>query len=152
MPTVTAGLMQAEVDMRIVQAVQIAVARDLVGTLVWLFHRGRNAAGRDDSELASLEAGALLVTPYAFIYDMPMVTHAAIWAAERGAPDAGPGEFSRWVRRWRPTLLPMFMVGGVSRGGPVGAAVLLALFVVIVGAALKDGRSSPDRQAQPSRT
>jgi Glycosyltransferase family 87 len=139
MPTVTAGLMEAGVDARIVQVAQTAVALAVVGTLVWLFHRARKT-GPNDIDLAALQVGVFLVTPYAFIYDMPMVTNAAICAVEHGAPKAGPLRFLKVGAPVAAYVLPIFMLGGVQRGWPVGAAVLLALFAVIMSAALNDVR------------
>jgi hypothetical protein len=151
MPTVTAGLMDAGVDARIVQMAQMAVALAVVGTLAWLFHRARKFAGPSDIDLAALQVGVFLVTPYAFIYDMPMVTNAAICAVERGLPDAGRWRLLKVGAPMAAYMLPMFMLGGALRGWPVGAAVLLALFAVIASAALNDAQLRPKGKVHPSK-
>jgi hypothetical protein len=150
MPTVTAGLLEAGVEVRIVQIAQIAVALTVIATLVWLFHRAGKKVGASDIDLAALQVGAFLVTPYAFIYDMPMVTNAAICAAARGMPDAGPWRFLKVGAPVAAYMLPIFMLSGALRGGPVGAAVLLVLFAVIASAALNEAQPSPDCEAGAS--
>ncbi len=70
--------MEAGVDARSVQIAQVAVALAVVGTLVWLFHRARKTTAPEDIDLAALQVEVFLVTPYTFIYDMPMVTNAAV--------------------------------------------------------------------------
>jgi hypothetical protein len=90
MPTVLAALLQqgvAPAAAQLAQWVSAAVAAAIVWTL---FRSGpRQLAG------AGLLVAALLATPYAFVYDMPIVATAVIWfVAERHrAGDAlGTGE------------------------------------------------------------
>ncbi len=90
MPTVLAALLQQGVAPATAQLVQWA-ATAAAAAIVWtLFRSGpRQLAG------AGLLAASLLATPYAFVYDMPIVTTAVIWlVAERHrAGDAlGTGE------------------------------------------------------------
>jgi hypothetical protein len=85
MPTVTANLLSLGIARDIVQPVQILVSV-IVAATVWLCFR-RDAG---DEAVAVLLVGTILATPYAFIYDMPMVAGAACLAlrarAARGQP------------------------------------------------------------------
>jgi Glycosyltransferase family 87 len=72
-PTVTANLTFLGVELGIARIVQISVAV-LVGIVIWLcFRRGVTLLAT-----AALLVGTFLATPYAFLYDMPMLTNAAL--------------------------------------------------------------------------
>jgi hypothetical protein len=110
MPTVLAALLQlgvAPVTAQLAQWVSAAVAAAVVWTL---FRSGpRQLAG------AGLLAAAFLATPYAFVYDMPIVATAVIWVvAERHrAGDAlGTGEVLVMMSAM---LSPIALVAGTSR-------------------------------------
>jgi len=90
MPTVLAALLQQGVAPGAAQLAQWVTAAVAAATVWTLFRSGpRQLAG------AGLLVAALLATPYAFVYDMPIVATAVIWfVAERHrAEDAlGTGE------------------------------------------------------------
>lgn len=135
MPTVTAGLRGAGASPAVAAFVQLLVAAAVVAALVVLFHRNRSAPSPSTLDTAALQVGVFLTTPYAFIYDMPMVSAAVVaLAAARLAPD----------QTWRPgerviTLagyaLPLLLFSGPLKTVPLGPIVLAALFVVLVRAA-----------------
>jgi len=141
MPTITAGLMDAGLPQGVAQAVQVVAALGAVGVLAWLFHRARKA-GPGELEAAALQVGALLATPYAFIYDMPMVTPVAATAFQRGMSETGGWRIAAVGAPLLAYALPLLMLQGALKGWPVGAAVLVALFVVTVKAAASDAASA----------
>ncbi len=137
MPTVTATLMQTGVAIPVVQIVQSAVTLGVGAVLIWLFHRSRHWAEPAAMDIAALQVGVFLVSPYAFLYDMPMVTDAAITSGARGT---APGPW-RVVNAGLPLVafvLPVLMLGAAAHGWPIGAAVLCGLFGVIARAAWRD--------------
>jgi hypothetical protein len=136
MPSITAGLMAAGATQRAAQIIQAALSIAAASAVGWLFHRARRT-GAGELDAAAVQVGAFIVTPYAFIYDMPMVAAAAVtafqWAAVR------PGRW-RFVAAGAPLLaymLPLVMLQGALKGWPIGAVTLLALFISIVIAAVR---------------
>jgi hypothetical protein len=72
-PTVTAGLMFLGVNPTAARIVQLCVAT-AVATIIWMcFRRGVTILAT-----AALLVGTFLATPYAVVYDLPMVTSAVI--------------------------------------------------------------------------
>src|SRR5262249_8762812 len=72
-PTITANLTFLGVDMAIARIVQIFVAV-LVAIIIWFcFRRGVTLLAT-----AVLLVGTVLATPYAFLYDLPIVTNAVL--------------------------------------------------------------------------
>lgn len=73
MPTIIANLTFVGLDLPVARVIQIAVAIVVAGIIWACFHRG-------PTNLASsaLLVGTFLATPYAFVYDMPMVTNAIL--------------------------------------------------------------------------
>jgi hypothetical protein len=73
MPTIIANLTFLGVDLPMARSIQAAVAV-AVAVIIWLcFRRGVTNLGS-----AALLVGTFLATPYAFVYDMPMVTNAIL--------------------------------------------------------------------------
>lgn len=136
--------------------VQTAAAL-LAGLGVWLcWRRGTGRLAR-----AALQAGCFLVTPYAFFYDLPIVTGALInIVLERQEADAafGAGEVLALLAA---VLLPGLMIVGPGHV-PWAGLVLPALFALIVVRALRAGPTcgpaqgpggappGPTRPAQPA--
>jgi len=71
-PTVTTNLVVLGVDLAVAQLVQISAAVVVAG-VIWVFFR----RGVTLLATAALLVGTFLATPYAFVYDMPMLTNAA---------------------------------------------------------------------------
>ena len=72
-PTVTTNLVVLGVDLAVAQLVQISAAVVVAG-VIWVFFR----RGVTLLATAALLVGTFLATPYAFVYDMPMLTNAAL--------------------------------------------------------------------------
>ncbi|HVC56468.1 MAG TPA: glycosyltransferase family 87 protein [Stellaceae bacterium] len=74
MPTVWASLLQLGFTQQAAWAGQL-LATLAVAAVVWFCFR----QGATPLAIAALLVGAFLTTPYAFVYDMPMVSTAVIW-------------------------------------------------------------------------
>jgi len=135
MPTITGGLRGVGLTGPLVGVVQGVGAAIAVIALALLFHHGRGREGPSALEAATVQVGVFLATPYAFVYDMPMVSAAvAALVAARLSPD----------QTWRPGErlialagygLPLALLSGGFKTVPVGPIVLTALFAVLVRAA-----------------
>jgi alpha-1,2-mannosyltransferase len=135
MPTVSAALRSAGASPTVLSVAQLLVAGAVTVTLLALFHHGRRSPAPSALDSAALQVGVFLTTPYAFIYDMPMVSAAAVTlAAARLAPgrDWRPGER---VLALTGFCLPMFIFSGVFKGIPLGPVILIPLFALLVRAA-----------------
>jgi hypothetical protein len=76
MPTIIKNLTFLGVDLFVARRIQLAVAVFIAG-IIWLcFRHGVTNLG-----IAALLVGTFLATPYAFVYDMPMVTNAILAVA-----------------------------------------------------------------------
>ena len=141
MPTVTASLLAAGAGRGVAQILQTLVAVGVVACLWLVFRRGarmggapRKVSGPRELDVAALQVGVFLATPYAFIYDLPMVASAVATTLEACA---------RAGRTWRPgettvllagLLLPIVMLSGAAGAWPVGPVTLALLLGVIVRA------------------
>jgi hypothetical protein len=72
-PTITANLIALGVDLTVTRIVQIAIAI-LVAIVIWICFRG----GGTLLATAALLVGTFLANPYAFLYDMPILTNAML--------------------------------------------------------------------------
>jgi len=114
MPTITATARVLGLPAALAQALQFGVSLLMVGLAWWVFRRGV-APGA----VGVLGVATFLATPYAFIYDLPVVTLAVIAGWEEGAGRArGFGE--------RPVLLLGLVLpcrrrrAGAGRAGDAG--------------------------------
>jgi len=72
-PTITSSLISIGIDLTVARGIQGCVAV-FVGIIIWLcFRRGVTIL-----TTAALLVGTFLATPYAIVYDMPLVTSAAL--------------------------------------------------------------------------
>jgi hypothetical protein len=135
MPSVAASLLGAGVGRGATQALQAVVTLGVVGCLWLLFHRDarRHAAPRA-MDVAALQVGVFLVTPYAFIYDMPMVTSAVATTIESCTRAGRPWQLGETTVLVATLLLPILMLSGAMGGWPVGPLTLLPLLAVTVRA------------------
>jgi Glycosyltransferase family 87 len=85
-PTISASLTFIGIDLAAARIVQLAVAAG-VAVIVWVcFRRGVTALA-----VAALLAGTFLATPYAVVYDLPMLTSAiVVLLAERSRTETNP--------------------------------------------------------------
>jgi hypothetical protein len=103
-------------------AIHIAVALAALGFTVWLWLQ-RNIDER--LKKAALATTALLVTPYLFIYDLPILTVPVAFLASHG--------IDRGFITGERTVLAILMLGLLlCAGQPVGVPLLLALWLVVV--------------------
>ncbi len=119
MPTVSAGMLQMGAGPGIAHAVQL-LAAIAAAWVVWrVFSRGCGQV-----QGAALIAASFLATPYAFIYDMPMLSMAILWGAR--APNLRRAEIILLgLAALMPLLLPLS-----GQPMPVGALSLAGLLVV----------------------
>ncbi|MBO9545560.1 glycosyltransferase family 87 protein [Caulobacter sp.] len=135
MPTVTAGLREAGVSPPIFTAIQLVVATVVVVVLLVLFHRSRHRPAPGALDAAALQVGLFLTSPYAFIYDMPMVSAAAVTLAiVRMAPGQAwrPGERIFALAAY---CLPLIIFSEAFKAIPLGPIVLIAMFSLLARAA-----------------
>ena len=129
MPTALAALLQQGVAPATAQLVQWAVTA-AAGAIVWLLFR----PGPSPLAGAGLLIAALLATPYAFVYDMPLLATAILWLVEerRRAGDAF-GTVEMLVLGLA-LLAPMTLAAGHS-SFPLAPLALILLLGVVVRAA-----------------
>nr|WP_295106213.1 glycosyltransferase family 87 protein [uncultured Caulobacter sp.] len=135
MPTVTASLRSAGLSAPIFSAMQLLVAAVVVAVLLALFHRSRSKPAPTALDAATLQVGLFLTTPYAFIYDMPIVSAAAVTLA---IARMGPGQ--SWQPGERVTALaayslPLIIFSEAFKAIPLGPVVLAAMFAMLARAA-----------------
>ena len=129
MPTLMASLLDAGAGRAPAEALQGVAAAAVIASL-WLIFRRRPGAPRP-LDAAALQVGVFLVTPYAFIYDMPMVADAVTTAlAEPAAPGRGR-PLAETVILLAVLALPLIMMSGIAHGWPVGPVLLALAFMII---------------------
>jgi hypothetical protein len=123
-PTIIANLSFLGVDMTVARFVQIFVAA-LVAIIIWVcFRRGVTLLAT-----AALLVGTFLATPYAFLYDMPILTNAVLMVIRHKdqtnrsltIPEAIVLLLSlviptMMLETWRPTMfrtVPLFLLLGL---------------------------------------
>jgi hypothetical protein len=123
MPTIAAAARVLGLPVSLMQPLQVGVSLLMVGLIWRIFRRGvtPGAAG-------VLGVAAFLATPYAFIYDLPVVTLAVVVAWEEGAGRArGFGEI--------PVLLlglVLPVIGRASDGAPAPVALVMPVSLVLL--------------------
>lgn len=138
MPTLAPALITLGLDRRLVGAVQIAVLA-FVGWLLW--RKARSGAGNMLAKLVPL--GTIIATPYAFIYDLPMVTTAVLAAVEERQLTGQPLVPREWLIIILTLFLPILSLADILPGF-LGFAVLgLALHFAM-------GRQLPPIPAAPT--
>ena len=145
MPTIVANLTFLGVALPVARVIQLAVAV-AVAAIIWVcFRRGVTNLG-----IAALLVGTFLTTPYAFVYDMPMVTNAilAVVHSEVRMPRLLPmGE--AFILAWS-LILPVLMVE-TWRTGAIRSVPLILLFGLIVWRMSVARRGVPQAGAVPPR-
>jgi len=126
MPTIIANLTFLGVDLPVARVIQLAAAVAVAGVIWVCFRRGVTNLGT-----SALLVGTFLAAPYAFVYDMPMVTNAilAVVHGEGRMPRLLPmGE--AFILVWS-LILPVVMVE-TWRTGAIRSVPLILLFGLIV--------------------
>lgn len=126
MPTIFAALSQLGAPPLLARTLQWATAAAAAAG-VWMLFR----SGAGPLQWAGLLVAALLATPYAFVYDMPILATAVIWlhSERKSAGDAfGTGEIAVMMFAM---LSPITLAAATSRV-PIAAAALVLLFGMII--------------------
>jgi hypothetical protein len=126
MPTITANLTFLGVDLSVARVIQLAAAVAVASIIFFCFRRGVTNLGT-----SAMLVGTFLATPYAFAYDMPMLTNAilAVVHDERRMhrPLPMPEAF---ILVWS-LILPVLLVE-TWRPGAIRSIPLILLFGLIV--------------------
>jgi hypothetical protein len=125
MPTIVANLTFLGVALPMARVIQFAVAAATAG-IIWVwFRRGVTNLGT-----SALLVGTFLAAPYAFVYDMPMLTNAilAVVYDEQRMPRLLPMR-QAFILVWS-LILPVFMVE-TWRTGAIRSVPLILLFGLI---------------------
>ena len=145
MPTILVALVQLGVPPVPAQLAQWAGTAG-VAAIVWILFR----SGPHDLAAAGLLVATFLATPYAFVYDMPIVATAVIWViAERqcAAEALGTGEVLIMILA---LIAPITLPAGTSRF-PLATLALILLFGAIVRRARRlRSRTAPARLPAPA--
>ncbi|MGE5270317.1 MAG: glycosyltransferase family 87 protein [Thiohalocapsa sp.] len=137
MPTVLAALLRLGIPPATAQLAQW-MATAAAAVAVWLAYRH----GSRPLAAAALLIAAPLATPYAFVYDMPVVTTAVIWFVAdrgRGGVALGTGEVLAIMLAM---LSPATLAAGHSRF-PLATLSVILLVGVVVRAALQSSQPAP---------
>ena len=124
MPTLAPALLAQGLDHRLVGAVQIAV----LAFIAWLLWRqARRVSAPKLAELVPI--GTIIATPYAFIYDLPMVTTAVLAIVEERQRTGAALVAREWLVVILALSLPILALAAILPGflGPVVLALALYL-------------------------
>ncbi len=126
MPTILAALLQLGVAPATAQLAQWAATAG-AAVIVWILFR----SGPPQLAGAGLLVAAFLATPYAFVYDMPIVATAVIWVIaerHRAADALGTGEVLVMMSAM---IAPITMVAGTSKFPLAPLALILLLGAIV---------------------
>ncbi|MBV9017075.1 MAG: DUF2029 domain-containing protein [Alphaproteobacteria bacterium] len=133
MPTVLAGLLRLGISPGSANTVQWA-AFAASAAIVWaLFRHGATPLAG-----AALMVATFLATPYAFVYDMPLLAAAVIWIVEERRRDRDAFTSLEMLILMLAAVFPMTMPSGTSHF-PL-APTILALLLGLIAARLWRGR------------
>jgi len=126
MPTVMSTLLQIGAPPTAARLAQGAATIAIMG-VVWASFR----AGPTRPAAATLLVGTLLATPYAFLYDMPIVATAAFWVIQERHDSGGCFGWGEILVLTIAAIAPMTMPAEAARP-PVSAISLVLLLGVIL--------------------
>ena len=133
MPTVLAGLLRLGISPGAANAMQW-VATAAAAVMVWAaFRRGPTPLAG-----AGLLVATFFATPYAFVYDMPVLATAIVWIVEERRRNGDAFTSLEMLILLLAAVLPMTMPAGTSHF-PLAPAVL-ALLLGLIAARLWRGR------------
>ncbi|UFZ02563.1 DUF2029 domain-containing protein [Bradyrhizobium ontarionense] len=145
MPTVIAGVHAIGAPIAIGYGLQ-ALLSGAVVVLVWRAWR----RGMTDQAIALVAIGSIVVTPYAMIYDMPMVA-AGIAIHWKARVDAG--EPIAALEIGLAIALSACLLAMIGHSVPFAAAILLVLLLSsVAGVFSRVGRSAPTLNVAPPAT
>jgi hypothetical protein len=105
MPTVVGNLTSLGVDLPVARTIQLIVAVVVAGTIWACFRFGTTNLG-----MAALLVGTFLATPYAFFYDMPVLTNAVLATMQNNGRTHRPLPLLQTVILVLSLILPALMV------------------------------------------
>jgi hypothetical protein len=143
MPTIIANLAFLGVDLSVARVVQLAVAVAVSITIWACFRRGVTNLG-----ISALLVGTFLATPYAFVYDMPMLTNAILWVIHDEARTRRLLPIPQVFILVLSTILPILMAA-TWRFGAIRSIPLILLFGLIVWHIVGARRGVAKSQAAP---
>ncbi|WP_375410333.1 glycosyltransferase 87 family protein [uncultured Methylobacterium sp.] len=123
MASVFAGARTAGLGMSAAWILQAAVSLHVLGLTVWAVRRTRDPRLR----AGVLAAAAMLLTPYAFNYDLTAVAAILTWRLFRADGEEAPGRVT--ILAW---VLPAMIMPLQMHGFGGGSLVLIALFAVLI--------------------
>jgi len=126
MPTIVANLTFLGVAVTVARVIQLIAAVAVAG-IIWLCFRG----GVTNLGTSTLLVGTFLAAPYAFVYDMPMVTNAILAVAHDKQRMHRPLSIPEAFILVFSLILPMLMVE-TWRPGAIRSVPLILLFGLIV--------------------
>jgi alpha-1,2-mannosyltransferase len=126
MPTVMSTLLQVGVAAPAARLVQAGVSVAMMG-VVWASFR----SGPTRLAAATLLVGTFLATPYAFLYDMPIVAAAVFWMIQERYDDGASFGWGEILVLTIAAIAPMMMPAETARL-PVSAISLVLLLGIIL--------------------
>jgi hypothetical protein len=145
MPTIVANLTFLGVDLPVARAIQLAVAVAVAG-IIWIYFR----RGVTNLGTSALLVGTFLATPYAFVYDMPMVTNAILGVLhDEGRMHRPLSMPEAFILVWS-LILPVLLVE-TWRPGLVRSIPLILLFGLIVSRMVEVPPGGDESRAAPQR-
>ena len=145
MPTILVALLQLGVPPVLAQLGQW-VGTAGVAAIVWILFR----SGPHRLAAAGLLVATFLATPYAFVYDMPIVATAVIWVIaerQRAAEALGTGEVLIMILA---LIAPITLPAGTSRFPLATLALILLLGAIVRRARRLRSRTAPARLPAPA--
>jgi hypothetical protein len=130
MPTTFAGL-RMWLPAGAAHAGQAVVSVAAVATVAWLWLRGRTRADGQAGRYAAVCLATLLIQPFAFLYDLAILTPALLWLG-RDLVERG-GRPAEWLMLSAAALLP-FYAGVVAKltNFQIGPAVVAGCLILAV--------------------
>jgi hypothetical protein len=144
MPTVMANLLQLGIAAEAASLAQGATAI-AAASVIWVCFR----SGPTALASAALLVGTFLATPYAFVYDLPVLTAALLWVIdERHRHDGAFGLGEIAILRLAATF-PIAMPAGTTAAVPLSAISLLLFLGLIIRRIRKTSVGSPPGALSP---
>jgi hypothetical protein len=139
-PTITSTLTLIGVDLTVARFVQACVAV-VVGVIIWICFRH----GVTLLAIASLLVGTFLATPYAIVYDMPMLTNAVLLVLRDEEQTNRVLTIPELIVLASTLILPMIMVV-TWRPAMLRSIPLILLFGIVVRRAMQARNRVPTQR------
>ena len=144
-PTITSSLTSIGIDLAVARTVQAGVGL-LVAITIWVVFRN----GVTILTNALLFVGTFLATPYAIVYDMPLLTNAVLAIFRYEEQTSRILTIPELIILAATLLLPIIMVA-TWRPAPFRSIPLILLFGLIVWRIVRDRRDFAQSEAAPPK-